>query len=356
MKDKISGGQAQTGQSKSVGLKQVAAHVGLSVAAVSRVLNESPAARSIPEKTQQRIQEAARLLNYRPNVLARSLRNKRTHTLGVMVPEVSDGYATLVLAGIEEALLRHGYFYFLVSHHRRKELLDEYQHLLVARAVEGIIVVDTVLHEKPSTPTIAVSGNHIRDGVTSVVVNHESAALMALEHLTRLGHDRIAFIKGQRFSSDTQARWDGIRHAARALKLTIKPTLVAQLEGDQPNHEPGYIATRSLLETQEPFTALFCFNDTAAIGAVLALREAGLRVPEDVSVIGFDDVESAAFQNPGLTTVRQPLREMGMLAAETILKQLEAGRESRVDPSAHIEQLVVEPKLIVRASTAPART
>ena len=335
-------------------LKDVAAHVGLSIAAVSRVLSDAPAARSIPEHTRQRIREAARLLKYRPNVVARSLRNRRTHTVGVMVPEVSDGYATLVLAGIEESLLRHGYFYFLVSHHHRKDLLEKYVNLLTARAVEGILVVDTTLSHKPSVPTIAVSGSHLEDGVTTVVVNHESAAMLALGHLHQLGHRHIAYIKGQSFSSDTELRWSGIRHAAKALKLRIVPSLVAQLEGDQPNHEPGYIATQQLLRAGRSFSALFCFNDTAAIGAILALREAGLQVPQDVSVIGFDDVASAAFQNPALTTVRQPLHEMGVLAAETILQQIAAGRTE--EPLVqHTKQLVVEPRLIVRASSSAPR-
>lgn len=335
----------------AVSLKHVAEHVGLSIAAVSRVLSDAPAAQSIPLKTRERIQAAARLLNYQPNVVARSLRSQRTHTVGVMVPEVSDGYATLVLAGVEEALLKHGYFYFLVSHHHRADLRKEYLNLLLGRAVEGMIVIDTELDEQPPVPTVAVSGKHLRDGVTSVVVNHESAAMMALSHLRELGHVDIAFIKGQSFSSDTQARWDGIRHAAHALKLRIHPELVAQLEGEQANHEPGHVATRKLLAAGKPFTALFCFNDIAAIGAVLALREAGLVIPRDVSVVGFDDVETAAFQNPGLTTVRQPLRQMGVLAAETVLEQIAARRGSSGEPLPHVRQLVVEPKLVLRAST-----
>ena len=131
--------------------------------------------------------------------------------------------------------------------------------------------------------------------------------------------------------------------------LTILPKLVAQLEGDQPSHEPGYLATQRLLAGGEPFTALFVFNDVSAIGAIKALREAGLRVPQDVSVVGFDDVESAAFQNPGLTTVRQPLRTMGALAAQTVLQQISAPALT------HAQQIVVDPELVVRESTcAPA--
>jgi len=146
--------------------------------------------------------------------------------------------------------------------------------------------------------------------------------------------------------------------------LRIDPAFVTQLEGDAPTHEPGYLATQRLLAAQarlpraRHFTALFAFNDISAIGAIRALREAGLRVPEDVSVIGFDDVQSAAFQNPALTTVRQPLQQMGRLAAQTILTQIENQLQARSQspaPPRHINRLV-EPELICRSSTAPARS
>ena len=135
--------------------------------------------------------------------------------------------------------------------------------------------------------------------------------------------------------------------AARA-KIKLDPGIVAQLEGDSPSHEPGYFAAQRLMDSKTPFTALFAFNDVSAIGAIRAFREAGLRVPQDVSVVGFDDVQSAAFQNPGLTTVRQPLRTMGILAAEAILRQIASPAER--PPSRHV---VVDPELVVRESTCP---
>jgi len=333
---------------KPVSLKVLSSHLGLSVAAISRVLSASPAARSIPKGTQDRILAAAERLNYRPNLFARSLRNRRSKTIGVLVPEISEGYATLVLSGIEHHLLQEDYFYFLVSHHHREEMIQRSQRLFQDRAVEGIIAVDTLLRDRWAVPTVTVSGHHEPKGVTNIVLNHRLAAELAVDHLSGLGHRRLAFIKGQRFSSDTEARWRGIRHVMKRSRLTILPRLVAQLEGDQPSHEPGYLATQRLLAGGESFTALFAFNDISAIGAIKALREAGLRVPYDVSVVGFDDVQSAAFQNPGLTTVRQPLRTMGMLAAKTVLQQIGA------PPSAvHAQQILVDPELVVRESTCP---
>ncbi|MHB1023555.1 MAG: LacI family DNA-binding transcriptional regulator [Acidobacteriaceae bacterium] len=336
---------------KTVSLKMLAAHLGLSITAVSRVLNRTPAAKSIPEKTQRRILEAARQFNYQPNIFARSLRNRRSSTIGVMVPEVSEGYATSVLSGIEQQLLQEDYFYLVVSHHHRKELIEKYEHLLLARSIEGLIAVDTLLPRRLSVPTVTVSGHHEPEGVTNIMLNHSKAATLALEHLSSLGHSRIAFIKGQEFSSDTAARWRAIQAAADKLLLKISPQLIMQLEGDRPTHEPGYFATQKLLAAGGKFTALFSFNDISAIGAIRALREAGLRVPEDVSVVGFDDVQSAAYQNPALTTVRQPLQKMGALAAQTVL-QLIKDPATVDNGSPHANRLMVDPELIVRGSTA----
>ena len=332
-----------------ISLKDLSRHLGLSAAAVSRVLNGTPEARSIPKSTQERIFAAAKELDYRPNLFARSLRNRRSQTIGILVPEVSEGYATLVLSGIEQHLLDANFFYFLASHRHNPQLIARGQRLLLERAVEGIIAIDTELESECPVPTVAVSGHHEPAGVTRISLNHRRAAELALEHLRGLGHGRIAFIKGQSFSSDTEVRWRAIRHAAAQLGLPIDPRLVAVLEGEDPSHEPGYLATQRLLRGGTGFTALFAFNDVSAIGAVKGLREAGLRVPEDVSVVGFDDVQSAAFQNPALTTVRQPLRDMGMLAARTVLEQIAAdgqGERSR--------NIVVDPELIVRSSTAGA--
>ncbi|MGH7744695.1 MAG: LacI family DNA-binding transcriptional regulator, partial [Candidatus Dormibacteria bacterium] len=148
--------------------------------------------------------------------------------------------------------------------------------------------------------------------------------------------------------SDTAVRWDSMLGAAEALGIEIKDCLVAQLEGESPSPELGLEVTQKLLASRQPFTALFAFNDISAIGAIKALREAGLRVPEDVSVVGFDDIQSAAYQNPGLTTVRQPLRQMGVMAAETLLQRINAPAKSP-----YPKEIVIQPELIVRGSTAP---
>ncbi|PYY17949.1 MAG: LacI family transcriptional regulator, partial [Acidobacteria bacterium] len=224
-------------------------------------------------------------------------------------------------------------------------LLEQYPRLFMDRLVEGIIAVDTTeLPFIPQVPTAVVSGHRRMPGITNVVLDHRRAALLALEHLLQLGHRRIAFIKGQPFSSDTDTRWSSIRDAARKLGLTIDPDLVTQLQVDSPTPEPGYDVTKSLLAKHRHFTAMFAFNDISAIGAIRALLDSGMKVPGDVSVIGFDDIQNAAFQNPRLTTIRQPLRRMGELAAETLLKRIRGTEYHKV--------IAVEPELIVRESTA----
>jgi LacI family transcriptional regulator len=334
----------------SASLKELAEYLGLSSATVSLVINRSQGAKSIPASTQERVRAAARELNYRPNLMARSLRQKRSFTIGVLVPEVSEGYAALVLSGIEDHLLQEGYFYFVVSHRHRADLIEEYPSLLQQRAVEGIIAVDTALTAPILLPAVAISGHHEMAGVTNIVLDHNLAAYLALEHLQKSGHSLIAMIKGQYFSSDTEIRWRALQSVAEQLGIAVPAELTIQLDDDSPSPEVGYGVTRRLLERGVPFTALFAFNDISAIGAIRALRESGKRVPEDVSVVGFDDIQSAAYQNPGLTTVRQPLRQMGVIAAETLLS-----RVNSLHRAEYPKEIVVKPELVVRASTASAR-
>lgn len=324
--------------------------MGLSPATVSLVMNQASVADSIPRATQERIFAAARELNYRPSFAARWARTARSFTIGVLVPEVSEGYASLVLSGIERHLLREGYFYLVASHRHHDDLIDEYPRLLQARAVDGMIAVDTPWKREMPIPVVTVSGHDRANGVTNILLDHDRAAELALGHLQKLGHRRIAFIKGQEFSSDTASRWESITKAAAGLGLEVSRKLTVQLEGDLASPELGYRTTKRLLERKVGFSALFAFNDVSAIGAIEALRSQNLEVPQDVSVVGFDDIESAAFQRPQLTTVRQPLKKMGMIAAETLLRRI-----ARPDDDTYSREIVIEPELVVRKSTAPAK-
>lgn len=340
-------GSTDSSQPKNVSLKDVAASVKLSPTTVSVVLNYSPLADSIPQETKDRIFEAARNLNYRPNYIARSLRNQRTHTIGVLIPEMSEGYSAAVLSGVEEKLLQKGYFYFVASHHHRADLIERNTQFLVARCVEGILAIDTPIHHQSFLPIVSISGHEHVKGVTNIVLNHEKAAHLAIEHLHALGHRKIAVIKGQEFSSDTEIRLNTMLAAAREFGLGIEENRITQLIGDDPSPETGYLAMKRLLEKNADFTAVLAFNDISAIGAIRALRENGFEVPRDVSVIGFDDITAAEFHNPALTTIKQPLKKMGSLGAEYLLLNIHKNPADALSV-----EITVEPDLIVRQSTA----
>lgn len=332
-------------KSAAITLRAVAEHVGLTPGTVSAVLNNAPSARSIPQHTKNRILAAARELNYRPNFFAQSLRKKRTYTIGVIVEEIGDAYGSLVISGIEQYLRQKNYFFLTVVHRHDPELLQRYAQILMERGVEGFITIDMQLREAPTLPTVAVAGHRNFPGVSNIVLDHHHAAYIALRHLQELGHERIAFLKGAPFSSDSEQRWKSICEVAAELKIEINPELAIQIDIDDPTPQLGYPFGKKLVERGVPFTALFAYNDISAIGAIRAFREAGLEVPRDVSVVGFDDIQSAAYNTPSLTTVRQPMIRMGTIAAQTLLERL----EGRTDFPAEI---AIAPELVVRESTA----
>jgi len=327
-------------------LKAVAERVNLTPSTVSHVLTDSPAARSVPQKTKDRILAAARKLNYQPNFFARSLKVKRSHTIGVIAVEIGDAYSSLVIGGIERYLRKRDFFFLTVAHRHDKKLLATYENMLQQRGVEGFITVDTALNGQPPLPTVAIAGHRKIKRVTNIVLDHRLAVSLALSHLVDLGHEKIAFMRGSAASSDSDERWNAICEVAEKLRIRIRPELILQLEGADPTPNLGYPSAKRLAASKHPFTALFAYNDISAIGSIRAFQQAGLRVPDDVSVIGFDDIQSAAYLSPPLTTVRQPLQEMGEIAARTLLDRI----EKRVQ---YVPEISIAPEFVVRESTAP---
>jgi DNA-binding LacI/PurR family transcriptional regulator len=326
-------------------LKTLAEYLDLSPSTISYVLNDSPG-RSIPDATRERVKAAAKEFNYQPSMIARTLQGKRMQTVGVLLPELGEGYHSQVLSGVGDLLMREGFFYFTVHHRHRKDLVSAYPELLRSRGVDGIVAIDTHLEEDSPLPlpTVLVAGHTHLPDVTNVVLNHYRAAELAVGHLYDLGHRKIAFMKGQPFSSDSDTRWEATLKVARVLGLEVSEELTVHLEKDSHSPAISYPSVRRLIQSRRPFTAVLCFNDVSAMGSIRALHESGLRVPQDVSVLGFDDIQSAEFQVPSLTTIRQPLQEMGSTAAQMLLKKLHG--ESTPD------LIHVDPGLIVRESTA----
>jgi DNA-binding LacI/PurR family transcriptional regulator len=331
---------------RPISLRTLGEYLDLSPATISLVLNNAPGVRSIPQETRDRVLAAARKFDYRPSFYARSLRGKRSFTIGVLMPDPSDGYAVLVMNGIEEVLLEEGYFYLAASHRRKADLIEEYPRLLMDRSVEGFITIDTALRHGLSLPVVAIAGYPRLDGVTSILLDHRRAAELALRHLYQLGHRQIAFMRGQSFSADSDDRWKNLMEVAKELEIEVHRELTIQLQLKISSPELGYAATQQLLARKPPFTALVCYNDVAAIGSIRALRDHNLRVPEDVSVLGFDDILAAKYHNPSLTTIHQPLQQMGSTAAHSLLQRLRGNKEFP-------DQITVAPELVIRESTLP---
>jgi LacI family transcriptional regulator len=341
-----------------VNLRILAEHLGLSQTTVSLVLNDSPSAKSIPQDTRDRVMEAAQRLNYRPNYFARSLRQSRSMSVGVLAPDLSEGYFTRVMSGVVEELTAAHYFYFTACHDWKPELIEQYPRMLVERAVDGFLLLNTPADSiEVPVPVVAISAHSAAANVTNIVLDHHLAVQQALTHLYELGHRRIAFMRGPRAIPDSEFRWIAIQQVAKEIGLKIDPAHVIRIDsagwsmktGYHPMApEIGYKPMTALLGKKRDFTAIFCFNDIAAIGAIRALKDAGLSTPGDVSVVGFDDIQSAAYSTPSLTTVRQPLLEMGKRGAQVLLERI-ANREKEF-PS----EIVMAPELIVRESTGPA--
>ena len=260
-----------------VTLKTLAEHLHLTAGTISAALNDSAAARAIPEHTKRRILEAARELNYKPNYFARSLRLQRTYTIGVIAQQIGDPYGAAIISGIEEYLRNTEYFFLTVIHRHDQRVLQTYSQMLLARGVEGFITVDTSIKEKPALPTVAVAGHRHVPGVTNITIDHKVAARLALTHLMEHGHRDIAFLKGQKDSSDSRTRWTAICDVAKE----IGAANTARTDGadrDRSRHPGARISLRRkcCLPRKQHFTALFAYNDISAIGAIQAFHEAGL--------------------------------------------------------------------------------
>jgi len=347
-------------QPAAVTIRDVAERSGFSSATVSIVLNNAPLARYIPDTTKGKIQRAAQHLGYRPNLFARSLRGRRSHTVGVMVFDMTDPYCTLVLRGIENTLYQSSYLPILTDVHNERSRFERYLEMLLDRRIEGLVVLANWLFvdinvladlKKNNIPTATVGRELKNDKISSVIVDNAAGAHAALEHLHSLGHRKIAFIRGPHQLSDTEPRWRGVRTFARERDLELDSRLIVDLpESGDPfsSFEQGYKLTEELLHRRRPFSALMAFDDMTAFGAIRALIKAGIHVPEQCSVVGFDDVAPAAIYSPALTTVRQPMEVMGATVANIVVGAINGMLEKKSVRPIHRR---LAPELIVREST-----
>jgi len=343
-----------------VTIREVAGQCGVSVTTVSMVLNNGPAARRISEPTRKRIWRVADRLGYRPNVFARSLRSKRSYSVGVMVFDITDPYCAQILRAIESHLQACGYFSVLADLQNDPRQFQRCLSMLLERRVEGIIAIanwtylEAKLLAEISTrhiPAVIIGRELTGNPISSVVVDNEAGTRQALQHLYELGHSKVAFIKGPRELVDSAQRWRGLESFADEVGLTIDPHLVVEIKGRNSTYTEGYQLMETLLERSRAFTALVAFDDLTACAAIRALTKSGGVVPRDCSVVGFDDIPNSAFYNPPLTTIHQQLEMQGSLGAEIVEELIRASTENRKSPPRHRK---VAPHLIVRESTCPA--
>ena len=347
-----------------VTLSDVARACDLSISTVSIVLSEAPLSLHVAEATRQRIRVMASRLGYHPDVHARSLRRRRTQTIGVLAYDISDPFCIPVIRGIEEALQPAQYFALQVNAQAQRKLFDRYLRMILERRAEGVIVVASWIFDeadlladvrKNHVPIVIVGRDLTARPIPSVLVDNRAGGAIAMRHLVSLGHRQIAIVRGPEELFDSEPRWQGFRYAASEAGIDIDKHLHFQLPNrldPRSSFEGGRQFAGEMVASGRSFTAVLAFDDLTALGVIRGLNEAGLRVPDDCSVVGFDDILPSAVATPGLTTIHQPLEEMGRLAAERLLESLNPHDEKK---KRHPRLQMLAPQLVVRASTAPPR-
>jgi DNA-binding LacI/PurR family transcriptional regulator len=347
-------------KSGHVTLMDIARTCGFSVSTVSIVLSEAPLSRNVAETTRNLIKVTAQQLGYHPDAYARSLRLRRSQMVGILAYDLSDLYCLPIVRGIQKALQPAGYLPLLMDASTRRALFDSYLQMALERRAEGMIIIGNWVFdetnllsevEKNNVPIVIVSRDLTANGVSSVLVDNEAGGALALRHLYTLGHRRIAVIRGPDEMFDSAPRWTGVERAAAQSGIRIDPGLVHKLPNlvdPMSGFEGGRDCARRLQASGFEFTAVIAVDDLTALGVVRGLSEAGVRVPHDCSVVGFDNLLPATVATPGITTIRQPLADMGLLAARWVVKAIDARYQKKPQaPQLHL----APPQLVVRAST-----
>lgn len=335
-------------------LEDVAAAAGVSPATVSRVINGRPV---VAEATRQRVLAAVERLNFRPDSLGRGLATRRTGTLGLVIADITNPFYPEIVRGVEQAAAQHGLSVLLYDTAEDSEREAQALRQLRDRRVDGIIVCASRLPEerihalaRPDTPLVLINRRLTAVAHGTVEADHEAGVQAAMDYLVRLGHRRIAYIGGPAASQVQQRRLAAFTREAAANWLSIPPALLLHAT---PTVDGGKQVARAMLELDGPSrarpSAILAYNDLIAIGVILAAQDLGIAVPEDLSIVGHDDIPLAGMLRPALTTVRQPMRELGAQAVQVVQARLHAGGTQAAPPV----QRRLTPELVVRGSTAP---
>jgi LacI family transcriptional regulator len=345
-----------------VTIKDVARKSGFAATTVSFVLNDAPLSKYIADETKTRIRQAAKDLGYRPNHLARALRSKHSHTVGVVVFDISDPYCAQIVRGVENGFYQSGsYLPLLIDVQNDRARFRRFIGMLLDRLVDGLITLGNSIYpehdlletlQQCQIPVVIIGRELEADTVSSVTTDNHGGATAVMEHLYILGHRKIAFIRGPRVFIDSGQRWKGIESFARKVRLPLRENLITELNLRNVGHQGGWELTQRLIGRGKEFTAIVAHDDLTAIGAIRALNEAGRQVPRDCSVIGFDDVPISAYANPPLTTIHQDMEQQGSVGVEILLEALRLSENRNMIVPVHRR---ITPRLLIRGSTAQPR-
>lgn len=328
-------------------MKDVAGRARVSVSTVSHVLNGT---RKVAGETQEAVLAAIGELGYQPNLLAKSLKTSRTFTVGLLISDIQNSFFTSVVRGIEDIALRRGYHLFLCNTDEDAAREDEYIRELAKKRVDGLIVAsaaprhDHARRLKDLAIPFVLMDREV-EGIEADVVrlDNRMGTRLVADHLVGLGHERIGMVSGPLNKASGHERYQGLGVALAGLGVGMDDSMVRF--GDF-RTDSGRRGAAELLRMPEPPTAIVAANNKMTLGALLAVRESGVRIPDGVSVVGFDDMEWAPLADPPLTTLAQPAYEMGAEAIKLLLARIEDG------PVDEPERVLLEPRLIIRASTA----
>lgn len=329
-------------------IREVAKRAGVSYATVSHVINDT---RFVSQATRDRVLAAMDELNYRPNALARSLRKGKTNTIGLILPDSANPFFAEIGRSVEDSAFNLGYSVILCNTERNPHREQLYVDVLSKKQVDGIIFVATgeqvdslnfLLSQE--VPVVLIDRDLPNSEVDAVLTDNQQGGYLATQHLIELGHRRIACIAGPSHITPSAERVIGYKQALEEAGLPFDETLVVR--GD---HHPGsgHHITSALLDLNPRPTAIFALNDLMAIGALHGAAKAGCRIPEDLAIIGFDNIDLTSFTNPPLTTIAQPKAEIGSLAAKFLAERIK-------DKTCPPRRIVLPTELIVRESTRPA--
>ncbi|MFQ6066789.1 MAG: LacI family DNA-binding transcriptional regulator [bacterium] len=322
-------------------IKDVARLARVSPACVSLVLNDKP---YVSQEAKQRICTAIKQLNYRPNIIARSLRKKKTTTVGLVLSDITNPFFPEVARGVEDRAREYGFNVVLCSTDADPSLERQYIDVLLAKQIDGLILTSTrssdnlSQYAKEGCPLVLVNRGLSPDRFDFVGIDNVASAKMVIDHFIKLGHQRIAFIGGEPASSASFGRYEGYRSALEQAKISYSDSFI---KTGYLKYSGGYRAMKSLLQTSPSPTALFCANDMMALGAMDACLEKGIKVPQNLAIVGFDDIWVASLKSVQLTTVRQPRYLMGVKAVDLMIERIMGKR-------VEIKRVMLPTKLVVR--------